>query len=84
MHQHIATQLLQQDPHACNYFGNPKIGAFLKSIMVHGAAKDWRSMLRETTGDELNAKAMVLYFSPLLSWLKQENKGRLYSLPEKI
>jgi peptidyl-dipeptidase A len=52
--------------------------------MVHGAAKDWRSMLRETTGDELNAKAMVLYFSPLLSWLKQENKGRVYSLPEKI
>ena len=84
MHLHIATQILQQDPHSCNYYGNRKIGEFLKSIMVHGASKDWRSMLRETTGDELNAKAMVMYFSPLLDWLKQENKGRVYSLPEKI
>ena len=84
MHLHISTQILQQDPHACNYFGNRKIGDFLKSIMVHGASKDWRAMLRETTGDELNAKAMVLYFSPLLDWLKQENKGRVYTLPEKI
>lgn len=84
MHLHISTQILQQDPHACNYFGNRKIGEFLKSIMVHGASKDWRAMLRETTGDELNAKAMVLYFSPLLDWLKQENKGRVYTLPEKI
>lgn len=84
MHLHITSQILQQDPHACNYFGNRKIGEFLKSIMIHGASKDWRSMLRETTGDELNAKAMVMYFSPLLNWLKQENKGRIYTLPEKI
>lgn len=84
MHLHIADQILHQDPHACNYFGNKKVGEFLKSIMIHGAAKDWRAMLRETTGESLNAKAMVSYFSPLLYWLKQENKGRVYTLPEKI
>ena len=84
MHLHIADQLLHQDPHNCNYFGNKKVGEFLKKIMIHGASKDWRAMLRETTGEGLNAKAMVAYFSPLYDWLKQENKGRVYTLPEKI
>ncbi|MBP6455944.1 MAG: M2 family metallopeptidase [Chitinophagaceae bacterium] len=82
MHQHIATKILKQDPHSCNYFGNKEVGNFLKSIMKSGSSKDWREVLKEATGEDMNAKAMVNYFSPLLEWLKNENKGRTYTLAE--
>lgn len=84
MHQHICKNILKQDPHHCNYFGNKKVGDFIRSIMYPGASKDWRVMLKETTGEDLNAKAMVDYFSPLMSWLKEQNQGRKYTLPESI
>lgn len=84
MHQHICKNILKQDPHHCNYFGNKKVGEFIRSIMYPGASKDWRVMLKETTGEDLNAKAMVDYFAPLMSWLKEQNKGRKYALPESI
>lgn len=84
MHQHICKNILKQDPHACNYFGNKGVGDFLKSIMKVGSSKDWRKILKETTGDDLNAKAMVDYFSPLMGWLKQQNSGRKYTLPEAL
>ncbi len=84
MHQHISKQILKQDPRNCNYFGNKEVGNFLKKIMYPGSSKDWRKVLKETTGEDLNAKAMVDYFEPLLVWLKETNKGRTYTLPEKL
>jgi peptidyl-dipeptidase A len=38
--------------------------------------------LKETTGRELDAKAMVEYFEPLYQWLKQQNQGRTATLPD--
>jgi len=32
----------------------------------------------------MSAKAMVDYFSPLMKYLKEQNKGRKHTLPEKI
>lgn len=84
LHNHIAKNILKQDPRATNYWGRKDVGAFVKSILVQGAAKDWRQMLQETTGDDLNAKAMLDYFSPLMAWLKTQNKGRAHTLPETI
>lgn len=84
MHQHIAKNILHQDPHACNYFGHKEIGDFLRKIMYPGSSKDWRKVLKETTGDELNANAMVEYFSPLMGWLKEQNNGRKYTLPVSL
>lgn len=84
LHNHIAKNILKQDPRATNYFGQTAIGDFLKKIMYPGASKDWRQVLKESTGDELNAKAMLEYFEPLVAWLKQQNAGRQYSLPETL
>lgn len=84
LHNHIAKNILKQDPRATNYYGKTEIGDFLKKITYPGASKDWRTVLKESTGDELNAKAMLEYFDPLVSWLKEQNKGRVYSLPEKL
>lgn len=84
LHNHIAKEILHQDPRATNYYGQKGIGEFLKKIMYPGASKDWRVVLKESTGEELNAQAMLTYFEPLVAWLKEQNKGRKYSLGEKI
>jgi peptidyl-dipeptidase A len=80
LHDHIAKNILKQDPRATNYWGNQEVGAFLKSIMYPGASKDWRAVLKEKTGEDLNAKAMVSYFEPLMVHLKEVNKGRKYTM----
>lgn len=84
LHNYIAKNILYQDPRATNYYGEKGIGDFLKKIMYPGASKDWRVVLKESTGDELNAQAMLEYFQPLVSWLKEQNQGRKYSLPETM
>jgi peptidyl-dipeptidase A len=52
----------------------------MKKIMYPGASKDWRQVLKESTGDELNASSMLEYFQPLVNWLKEQNTGRKYTL----
>ncbi|MBC5773584.1 M2 family metallopeptidase [Pontibacter sp. KCTC 32443] len=80
LHDHIAKNILKQDPHATNYYGNKEVGKFLNDIMYPGASADWRKMLKEKTGEELSARAMVAYFQPLMAYLKQQNKGRKYTI----
>jgi len=80
LHDHISKNILAEDPHATNYFGNKKVGEFIGNIMKPGASADWRMMLKEKTGSELSAKAMVEYFRPLIEYLKRENQGRKYSM----
>ncbi len=80
LHNHIAKNILHQDPRATNYYGQKGIGEFMQKIMQPGASKDWRKVLKESTGDELNAKAMLEYFDPLVNWLKEQNKGRKYTM----
>ena len=84
LHNHIAKNILKQDPRATNYYGQKAIGDFLRKIMYPGASRDWREVLKESTGDELNARAMLAYFQPLVSWLQEQNRGRTYALPESL
>jgi peptidyl-dipeptidase A len=83
-HDHIAKEILNQDPHATNYYGNKKIGKFLKKLMYPGASVDWREHLKNTIGSEMSAGAMIDYFEPLMQYLKRVNQGRKYTLPESI
>lgn len=82
LHDHIAINILNQDPHATNYFGSKEVGTFLWSILEKGASGDWRELLREKTGSDLSAAAMLDYFQPLLAWLQEENAGRIHTLEE--
>ena len=82
LHQHIAQNILKQDPHDTDYFGSRETGDFLRTLMAPGASRPWRTVLRETTGRELDAQAMVEYFAPLQRWLEEQNKGRTHTLPE--
>jgi peptidyl-dipeptidase A len=82
LHQHISEKILKQRPIATNYYGNKEVGDFLKKIMYPGASRNWRDILKEATGEDMNAKAMLRYFEPLMVWLKRENQGRKYTLTE--
>lgn len=80
LHDHIATNILKQDPRATDYFGSKEVGDFLRKIMTPGASREWRVVLKETTGDDLNANAMLRYFEPLMKYLQEVNKGRKYTM----
>ena len=80
LHDHIAKNILHQAPRATNYYGNQEVGNFLRDIMRPGASRDWRVVLKEKTGEDLSARAMVDYFQPLMAYLKAQNKGRKYTM----
>ena len=81
MHDHIAREILGQDPHDTDYYGSTAVGDFLRALMTPGASRPWRDVLQETTGRELDAQAMVDYFQPLYDWLQEQNRGRDATLP---
>lgn len=82
-HQHIAQNILKQDPHATNYWGNKGVGEFLQTVMKPGASVDWREHLKKSIGQDFSAKPMLEYFKPLMGYLQNINKGRKYTLPEQ-
>ncbi len=83
-HDHIARNILKQDPRATNYYGKTQVGDFLKKVLSPGTTRDWRELLRESTGEDMNARAMLRYFEPLMSYLKKVNTGRTHALPEQF
>lgn len=83
-HDHISKNILKQDPHATNYYGSKPVGDFLKEVLKSGANNDWRELLKESVGSEMSAKPMLDYFAPLMDYLKEQNKGRTYTLPESL
>jgi len=80
LHNHIATNILQQDPHATNYYGSKEVGQFLSQILSPGASVDWRKLMQNTLNEEISAKAMLDYFQPLMDYLKEQNKGRQHTI----
>ncbi|MFN0203705.1 MAG: M2 family metallopeptidase [Bacteroidia bacterium] len=82
-HTHIAKNILKQDPHNTNYWGNKEVGGFLQKLMSPGASVDWREHLKNSIGSDFSAKPMNEYFAPLKVWLKKQNQGRKYTLPKK-
>jgi peptidyl-dipeptidase A len=82
LHDHIARTILEQPPHDTDYWGARAAGDFLRAIMAPGASRPWRAVLRETTGRDLDAQAIVEYFAPLYAWLVEQNRGRAHTLPE--
>ncbi len=81
LHDHICRNILHSDPRSCNYYGHQEVGDFLRSIMRHGATRDWRDVLREAIGSDLSAAPMLEYYRPLLEFLRTQNQGRDCSMP---
>lgn len=73
LHDYIARNILKQDPHNCNYYGNKEVGKWLWDILALGATRDWRQVIREKTGEDISSRAMLEYFRPLRERLAKEN-----------
>ena len=78
----VKVVILGQDPYTANYWGRTEVGNFLSGILELGDTRDWREVMREKLGEEISAAAMLAYFEPLVSYLKEVNLGRSHTLPE--
>lgn len=76
VHNYIAKNILKQNPHNCNYYGRKDVGEYLMAMLSLGATRDWREVLRDFTGEDLSASAMLEYYRPLMPTLQEINKGR--------
>jgi len=60
----------------CSFYGSKPAGDKLEAMLSLGASKPWPETLKVLTGeDRIDASAMIEYFQPLLTWLKEQNKG---------
>ncbi len=76
LHDHIAREILHEDPRDTDYYGRREVGDFLKTLLRPGALVDGNRLLEETTGQPLTAQPMLDYFAPLMDWLRVQNAGR--------
>ena len=62
----------------CSIYGNKEAGKRLKAMLEMGASKPWPEALYALTGErQLDASAVVEYFTPLKKWLEEQNKGQI-------
>jgi peptidyl-dipeptidase A len=60
---------------ACSIYGNKAAGEKLRAMLAMGASKPWPEELAVLGGDTKgDASAMLQYFEPLMTYLKEETK----------
>jgi len=63
--------------HRCSIYNQPKAGKKLQAMMELGRSKPWPDAMEAMTGQrELDASAIIDYFTPLMTWLDEQNKDR--------
>lgn len=63
--------------HECSFYGNKQAGEKFWAMLGKGASQPWQKTLKELTGTErMDASAVLEYFAPLQTWLKQQNEGK--------
>ncbi|BAV98878.1 M2 family metallopeptidase [Lysobacter enzymogenes] len=61
----------------CSFYGNKAAGAKFEAMLSKGASQPWQQTMKELTGGEkMDASAVLEYFAPLQTWLKQQNEGK--------
>jgi peptidyl-dipeptidase A len=62
--------------HQCSIYGNKEAGKRLQAMLALGASKPWPEALYALTGErQIEASALLDYFAPLRTWLKEKNRG---------
>lgn len=63
--------------HRCSFYGNKDVGRKFNAMLEMGASKPWPDALEVFTGRrDMSGDAIIAYFAPLQTWLKEHNKGR--------
>jgi peptidyl-dipeptidase A len=62
--------------HRCSIYGNEAAGERLISLLEMGSSRPWQDALEAVSGQrEMDATAILDYFSPLQAWLDEQTKG---------
>tara|TARA_R110000744_G_scaffold71508_4_gene144118 strand:+ start:5336 stop:7180 length:1845 start_codon:yes stop_codon:yes gene_type:complete len=66
------------DPiHRCSIYNNKAAGAALNTVLEMGSSQPWQKAYKVLTGNEqMDATAILDYFAPLHTWLKDKNQGK--------
>ena len=63
--------------HECDFYGNPEAGKRYMEMLKLGASKPWPDALEKLTGTrQMDASALIEYFTPLMGYLKEQNEGQ--------
>jgi peptidyl-dipeptidase A len=76
LHDHICSKILKQDVRSCDYGGDAAVGEFLRGVLKLGATRDWRTVIKEATGEEIGPRALLAFFEPLGAELARRNQGK--------
>ncbi|PJK10486.1 peptidase M20 [Lysobacteraceae bacterium NML95-0200] len=61
----------------CSFYGNKDAGQRYWAMLSKGASQPWQNTLQELTGgQQMDASAVLEYFAPLQTWLKEQNQGQ--------
>ena len=61
----------------CSFYGNKEAGQKYWAMLSKGSSQPWQKTMKELTGGEkMDASAVLEYFAPLQTWLKQQNEGQ--------
>ena len=61
----------------CSFYGNKEAGKKYWAMLGKGASQPWQKTMKELTGGEkMDGSAVLEYFAPLQTWLKQQNEGQ--------
>ncbi len=66
------------DPiHRCSIYNSKEAGTALNTMLEMGSSQPWQQAYKVLTGSEqMDATAVLDYFSPLQTWLKEKNQGK--------
>uniref|UniRef100_A0A663F7S2 Angiotensin-converting enzyme n=1 Tax=Aquila chrysaetos chrysaetos TaxID=223781 RepID=A0A663F7S2_AQUCH len=60
--------------HTCDIYMSKEAGAKLREALKAGSSKPWQEILFNLTGtDKMDAGALLEYFSPVTTWLQEQN-----------
>ncbi|EMP33716.1 Angiotensin-converting enzyme, partial [Chelonia mydas] len=63
--------------HTCDIYTSKEAGAKLGEVLKAGSSKPWQEILFNLTGKEkMDAGALLEYFSPVTTWLQNQNNER--------
>jgi peptidyl-dipeptidase A len=63
--------------HECSIYGNKVAGKKLGDMLAMGQSKPWPEAMQAMTGQRgMDGSAIIDYFAPLNTWLKDKNKGQ--------
>jgi peptidyl-dipeptidase A len=63
--------------HECSVAGSREAGQRLDAMLALGASRPWPDALEVLTGErQMDAGALLEYFTPLRQWLAEQNRGQ--------